>query len=164
MTTTRWTALRKIQTKRDTTLVPVCPCKPSLSSGNSVRDDAFPLLTLLLALSLISVLPSKSAAGNKPDNDPKLKAEILAGIRRQPRLYYPTAALNDGLEGHGVCLIHFDTVTGKAQEVTITQSSGEDILDQAAVRVFRAWRIKRGTYDKIYVRFNFEQKHSWTDR
>lgn len=121
-------------------------------------------LALVLAAALASALPSKSAAGSKSDYDPKLKAEILAGLRRQSRLYYPTVALNDGLEGRGVCLIHFDTVTGKAREVTVTKSSGEDILDQTALRVFRHWRIKKGTYDKIYVRFNFEQKHSWTDR
>lgn len=123
-----------------------------------------PFLALLLALSLIAVLPSQSTAGNKPDCDPKLKAEILAGLQKQPRLYYPTEARNDGLEGHGVCLIHFDTITGKARDVAVTESSGEEILDQTALRVFRAWRIKRGTCDKIYVRFNFEQKHAWTDR
>lgn len=110
-------------------------------------------------------MPADSAAGGQQSHfDPKTNAEVLAGLRRQPRPEYPTAARNDGLEGHGVCLIHFDTATGKARDVIVTESSGEEILDQAAVTTFRVWRIKRDTYDEIYVPFKFEQKHPWTDQ
>jgi TonB family protein len=44
------------------------------------------------------------------------------------------------------------------REATVTQSSGEEILDQAAVRVLRTWRIKPRTYDKVKVPFNFQLK------
>jgi Gram-negative bacterial TonB protein C-terminal len=57
----------------------------------------------------------------------------------------------------GVCLIHFDTVTGRARDVTVTESSGEEILDQAAVGTFRAWRIKRAILD------NWDAAHAFRE-
>lgn len=75
---------------------------------------------------------SNDSRGSRPSG----KARNLTG----PRAEYPAEALPLKLSGTGQYLLHFDQKTGLVTDVTVAQSSGHDILDQAAIKAFRQWR------------------------
>jgi len=59
-----------------------------------------------------------------------------------PRPKYSQAARDAHLSGTGTYVLHFDTSTGAVTDVTVTQSSGSAVLDQAAIDAFRQWHAK----------------------
>jgi TonB family protein len=58
-----------------------------------------------------------------------------------PLPIYPKNALDQGLEGKVVLAVKVGA-NGKAESVTITQSSGQELLDQAAVRAAKNWAFQ----------------------
>jgi len=66
---------------------------------------------------------------------PSRKARNLDG----PKPIYPPEAAGQHLSGTGKYLLTFDQATGKVIDVTVSQSCGSPILDNAAVVAFRQW-------------------------
>lgn len=66
---------------------------------------------------------------------PSGKAKNLDG----PKPIYPPEAVGLHLSGTGKYLLQFDQVTGKVIDVTVSQSCGSPVLDNAAVAAFRQW-------------------------
>jgi len=58
-----------------------------------------------------------------------------------PLPIYPKNALDQGLEGKVVVTVKV-SAAGKAEEATITQSSGQAVLDQAALRAAKSWAFQ----------------------
>ncbi|MEY2481242.1 MAG: Gram-negative bacterial TonB protein C-terminal [Verrucomicrobiota bacterium] len=58
-----------------------------------------------------------------------------------PPIYSPEAR-RQKLRGTGTYLLHFDTATGAVTDVTVTQSTGAALLDQAALTAFRQWHAQ----------------------
>jgi len=66
---------------------------------------------------------------------PSGKARNLDG----PKPIYPPEAAGLHLSGTGKYLLQFDQAMGKVIDVTVSQSAGSPILDNAAVVAFRQW-------------------------
>ena len=75
----------------------------------------------------------KSEAKSTPR--PSGKAKNLDG----PKPVYPPEAAGLHLTGTGKYLLIFDQATGKVIDVTVSQSCGSPVLDNAAVAAFRQW-------------------------
>ena len=75
----------------------------------------------------------KSEATSTPR--PSGKAKNLDG----PKPVYPPEAAGQQISGTGKYLLIFDQATGKVTDVTVTQSCGSALLDNAAVAAFRQW-------------------------
>jgi periplasmic protein TonB len=68
-----------------------------------------------------------------------------------PRPVYPFEARSRRITGSGVCIVDVDPGTGNVTDVSMTQSTGNPILDDSAVRTFRKWRFKPGTVSKVRI-------------
>lgn len=66
---------------------------------------------------------------------PSGKARNLDG----PKPIYPPEAVGLHLSGTGKYLLQFDQATGKVIDVTVGQSAGSPLLDNAAIAAFRQW-------------------------
>jgi TonB family protein len=66
---------------------------------------------------------------------PSGKARNLDG----PKPVYPPEAAGLHLTGSGKYLLTFDQATGKVIDVTVSQSCGSPVLDNAAIAAFRQW-------------------------
>ena len=80
--------------------------------------------------------------------------EAPANVIYSPSPEYPTAALQSQLtfakahrpmSGSGLFALIVDRETGKVTEVKTMQSTGQKILDDAAISAFRRWRFKPKT-------------------
>ncbi|PYL25954.1 MAG: hypothetical protein DMF37_03530 [Verrucomicrobia bacterium] len=54
---------------------------------------------------------------------------------------YPDELLLKGIRGSGVCVVSVDLRTGRVNEASMAQSTGNPILDKSAVSTFRKWRL-----------------------
>ena len=66
---------------------------------------------------------------------PSGKAKNLTG----PSPQVPAEAVKQHLTGKGSYLLHFDQTTGTVTDVTVVQSAGSPLLDEAAITAFRQW-------------------------
>ena len=69
-------------------------------------------------------------------------SSAAGGSMNGPRPKYSQAARDAHLSGTGTYLLHFDTSTGNVTDVTVTQSTGSAVLDQAALDAFRQWHAQ----------------------
>jgi TonB family protein len=66
---------------------------------------------------------------------PSGKAKNLTG----PSPQVPAEAVKQHLTGKGSYLLNFDQTTGTVTDVTVVQSAGSPLLDDAAITAFRQW-------------------------
>lgn len=93
-----------------------------------------------------SAKPKVKHSKPKGDGDSK-KAESKATPRTSgkarnldgPKPIYPPEVAGQHLTGTGKYLLIFDQTTGKVIDVTVSQSAGSPILDNAAITAFRQW-------------------------
>ena len=62
-----------------------------------------------------------------------------------PRPQYPYEARRQKITGDGIAFMIIDPTTGNVTDVTMSKSTGNSFLDNAAVTGFRRWRFKPGT-------------------
>jgi periplasmic protein TonB len=84
---------------------------------------------------------------------PSAKAEVVSA----PPPVYPYQAKHAHITGSGVCVMTVDTASGKVTDATMEQSTGNAILDKAAINAFRQWRFKPGTVSKVRVPITYEE-------
>ena len=73
---------------------------------------------------------------------------------------YPYQARRSGIIGHGILFGKVDPRTGNVVSVSMEKSTGNTILDQAAMNAFRQWRFKPGTVRQFRVPINYEMSSS----
>jgi protein TonB len=66
-----------------------------------------------------------------------------------PRPEYPYEARRQKITGNGVVALTVDSLTGSVSDVSMWQSTGSPVLDNAAVAAFRRWRFKPGTVSRV---------------
>jgi TonB family protein len=103
---------------------------PAPSSEESAKPKTKPKAT---AKSEESSIEGKSERQSTPR--PSGKAKNLGG----PSPQYPPEAAPLHLSGVGTYLLHFDQSTGLVTDVTVVQSAGSPLLDEAAKNGFRQW-------------------------
>ena len=89
-----------------------------------------------------SSVPAPSADTVSPGNG--FVALTPSGSMSGPRPESPPEARAQHLSGQGVFLLHFDKPTGNIIDVTVRQSTGSAILDQAAIATLRQWHATPG--------------------
>jgi TonB family protein len=72
-----------------------------------------------------------------------------------PRPQYPYEARRQKITGDGIALITIDLSTGNVVEVTMSRSTGNAFLDNAAVTGFKRWRFKAGTVSTVTCPITF---------
>ncbi|MGI9086437.1 MAG: energy transducer TonB [Chthoniobacterales bacterium] len=82
---------------------------------------------------------------------PSAKALAL----QAPRPEYPYEARRQHLTGSGVALLTVDPASGTVIDVSMAQSTGSAVLDNAAINGFRRWRFRAGTAAKIRTPITF---------
>lgn len=69
---------------------------------------------------------------------------------------YPYEAKHANLTGSGVCVMLVDTVSGQVTNATMTQSTGNRVLDKVTTDTFRRWRFKPGSVSQVRVPVTYE--------
>lgn len=69
---------------------------------------------------------------------------------------YPYEAKHANITGSGVCVMLVDTASGKVTNATMTQSTGNRVLDKVTTNTFRRWRFKPGSVSQIRVPVTYE--------
>lgn len=72
-----------------------------------------------------------------------------------PRPDHPYEARSRHITGSGVAIISVDETTGFATAVTMEQSIGSPILDNATVSTLRRWRFKPGSPARVRIPITF---------
>ena len=80
--------------------------------------------------------------------------DVQSAVLYAPQPDYPTGALRRGWEGAGVlrCNVRPD---GAVSSVIVLQSTGYEILDQAAIAAFHRWHFKPGTVKAVRIPLSF---------
>jgi len=71
---------------------------------------------------------------------------------------YPREARDKGLTGKGVVVVKVDPRTGHVTSAWMLKSTGQEILDNAALRTFRQWRFKPRTVTTLEIPIQFTTK------
>jgi protein TonB len=93
------------------------------------------------------VAPSPPAPKATPAPSPQpakqtfTEAHVDAGYGYNPKPKYPSIARSRGWEGKVLLQVHV-SADGDAEGVSVSQSSGHDILDEAAVAAVEGWRFR----------------------
>jgi TonB family protein len=74
-------------------------------------------------------------------------AKVL--VLNAPRPEYPYEARRARITGDGIVVMTIDPGSGNVVHVTMSESTGNQFLDNAAVAGFRRWRFKPGTVSSV---------------
>jgi len=80
-------------------------------------------------------------------------AKVLAV--NAPRPEYPYEARRQKITGAGIVAMRVDPVTGHVSSVAMAKSTGNPVLDNAALSGFRRWRFKPGTVSTVSCPITF---------
>jgi TonB family protein len=102
---------------------------------------------------------TKVSASQLSKTRPSGTAKNLTG----PAPEYPAEAARQKLSGQGVYLLRFDQSTGTVIDVTVVQSAGSPLLDQASITAFRQWHedpncAKEATMTMTFVRTGVQKE------
>lgn len=78
-----------------------------------------------------------------------------SGSMSGPKPEVPPEARDQHLTGTGVFLLHFDKPTGNIIDVTLSQSTGSTVLDQAAIATLRQWHATPGCPREVPMTVTF---------
>jgi TonB family protein len=74
---------------------------------------------------------------------------------RMLRPEYPREAREKGITGSGMYQVIFQPDTGVVTRVTVLESTGSKLLDQAAIKALSQWRARPGKLSRAHVPFTF---------
>jgi periplasmic protein TonB len=94
-----------------------------------------------------SVAPIVKTKNGLPGSLALSSAKILA--LSAPRPEYPYEARRQRITGSGIVIMSIDPVSGSVTDVSMWQSTGSPVLDNATVAAFRRWRFKPGTVSRV---------------
>jgi len=109
------------------------PVDATATSGNTVA---------------VAVVQAPVAVAPPPPPPPEIVTEArgFAGYKNNPAPAYPAVAQRRGLEGTVLLKVHV-LANGSADDVQVSKSSGQVILDEAAIKAVLGWTFdpaKRG--------------------
>jgi TonB family protein len=113
-----------------------------------------PLLFVSMFLAALSV----AAAQPTPSKPALLRvqsAKALATFAPSPR--YPTDERGRRPTGRGIVVMEIDQKTGRVTSAKMEKSTGNKLLDDAALEAFRQWRFRPGTIRRVSSPITFTQ-------
>jgi TonB family protein len=108
------------------------------------------LLAVIVAIVSLSSLRAQSASPARGDAPPK-------AIYTPKPAYRPEWA-KQGLTGKGVILVTVDQQTGKVTGARMLQSTGNKLLDGAALETYSQWRFEPGTVSQVKIPIEFANR------
>jgi TonB family protein len=113
-------------------------------------------------LTMIALAPSaggvQEGRGDFWKTYPELnKAKALAVYAPPPD--YPFEARQRGATGKGIAVMEIERDTGKVIGGRMSPSTGNKILDDAALEAFRHWRFKPGTVSHVQIPIRFTMQN-----
>jgi TonB family protein len=108
------------------------------------------LLTLIVTLVSLCSLHAQSASPAGPAAPPK-------AIYTPKPVYRPEWA-KQGLTGKGVVLVTIDKETGRVTGARMLQSTGNKLLDGAALEAYSQWRFQPGTVSQVKIPIEFANR------
>lgn len=95
-------------------------------------------------------LPSASPASGGPAAAPTTDADYKAAYLQNPKPPYPPLAFRMRVEGKVILLAEV-LPDGKAGNVRVVESSGNDLLDQSALTTVRQWKFTPARKDGVII-------------
>jgi TonB family protein len=114
------------------------------------KSDRVKIRILILALLLAVVSHARAI-----EADVTVPFEPRWYMLSMPRPTYPVEARQRHITGGGICDIVFRPETGTVTHVTVLQTTGSKLLDDAAVKAFSRWRARPGKISHARVPFTF---------
>jgi len=113
---------------------------PSVPVVRQVTEDSAPSADTVQVATATAQAPAPVAAAPAPvaEPEPVTEPKGYAGYLNNPAPTYPAAAQKRGLQGRVVLKVHV-LASGQPDNISVTKSSGFDILDEAAVKAVTAW-------------------------
>jgi TonB family protein len=112
------------------------------------------LLLFVFAIFLLMIsFASAQTTRLSPSPQPNFKAKAAAIYAPPPT--YPKDAEGKHPEGRGVVLMEIDQKTGWVKSARMEKSTGNRLLDDAALQAFSRWRFKPGTAQRVHSRVTF---------
>jgi TonB family protein len=108
------------------------------------------ILAVVATLVSLSSLLAQSASPARPE------APLKAVYTPKP-VYRPEWA-KQGLAGKGVVLVTIDKETGKVTGAQMLQSTGNTLLDGAALQAYSQWRFQPGTASQVKIPIEFASR------
>src|SRR4026207_153777 len=108
---------------------------------------------MIIAAFVVLLASVSPAMPVEPDVTGPLEARALMLSMSHPQ--YPEEALTKRITGLGRCELLFAVNTGKVTHVSVLESSGSKILDDAAAKTYRRWRARPGKISRMRVPFTF---------
>jgi TonB family protein len=90
-----------------------------------------------------------------PANSTSLSAAKVLAISA-PLPNYPYKARRAHATGTGICVITVDTANGNVTSATMTESTGNALLDKITTDTFGKWRFKPGTVSQVQVPITYQ--------
>jgi protein TonB len=97
-----------------------------------------------------NLAPSSSAPSGGPASAPTIDADYKAAYLQNPKPAYPPLAFKMRVEGKVVVLAEV-LVDGRAGQVSLAQSSGNELLDQSALSAVKQWKFTPARKDGVIV-------------
>jgi TonB family protein len=106
-------------------------------------------------ITVVATLFATAAVALAIEPDSTVLPEARPLMLSMPRPRYPEETLRRHITGSGRCELLFDVHTGRVTRVTVLESSGSKILDDAATSVYYRWRARPGKVSRMRVPFTF---------
>jgi TonB family protein len=116
------------------------------------------LLSAVLAVTPVAFLCAQKIVPSSGSNA-VADAIPMKMVLQQVPPEYPSEARRSRITGHGVLFGRVDSKTGIVTSVHMEKSTGNTLLDQAALNAFRQWRFKPGTVRQFRTPINFTMPH-----
>ena len=127
------------------------PTPPPIKESSFPEDRATP--PPVRRQTIKSITPIVKPMHGRPGSLNISSAKVLAVSA--PRPEYPYDARRQKITGSGIAVLVVDPGNGVVTDVTMSESTGSPVLDNAAVAGFRRWRFKPGTADRVKVPITF---------
>jgi TonB family protein len=101
-------------------------------------------------LLLVFLVPLSPVHAQPPSPTIALPKAIYA-----PKPVYRPEWARQGLKGKGVVLVTIDPSTGNVSGVQMAQSTGNRVLDGAAMQTYSQWRFEPGSIPQVKMPFEF---------
>jgi len=112
-------------------------------------------LFIVAFLAVIYLAPAQTPPSSPTPVD-KSKAKAFAIFAPPPK--YPVDAQGQHPTGRGIVLMEVDRETGWVTSAKMQKSTGNKLLDDAALEAFSRWRFKPGTVRHIHSPITFTNR------
>jgi TonB family protein len=109
-------------------------------------------LLLVLVFSLVSLSSLHAQSATPPRSEAPLKAIYT------PKPVYRAEWARQGLTGKGVVLVTIDKETGKVTGARMLTSTGNKLLDGAALEAYSQWSFQPGTVSQVKIPIEFANR------